>query len=273
MTDPRVKKKILITARTYPVPSKAVIEASCTAGICDGTWIRLFPVPHRLLDNDKRFRKYQFIEVDTIKAPSDPRPESYKIDIDIIKIVSEPLSTVNQWQARKNFVLPLSSNSLCSLSREQQLTGKPTLGIFKPRKINRLIIKKSRTTWTEAQQASLQQSPLFGALPKIPLKKLPYDFFYEFECDEPDCPSHRLTCTDWEIGESYLKWSSKYGNDWEMKFREKYENEMVNRNDTYFYTGTIHGHPNTWIIIGLFYPPKGSENGQQTELFRYRAPG
>ena len=26
--------------------------------------------------------------------------------------------------------------------------------------------------------------------------------------------------------------------------------------DTHFFVGTIHGHPHTWIIIGLFYPPK-----------------
>ena len=31
-----IKKQVLITVRTYPTPSKTVIEASCTAGICDG---------------------------------------------------------------------------------------------------------------------------------------------------------------------------------------------------------------------------------------------
>jgi hypothetical protein len=30
---------------------------------------------------------------------------------------------------------------------------------------------------------------------------------------------------------------------------------MIYKNDTYFYVGTMHGHPHIWIIVGLFYPP------------------
>jgi hypothetical protein len=35
---------------------------------------------------------------------------------------------------------------------------------------------------------------------------------------------------------------------------------MLNKNDTHFFVGTIHGHPQTWIIIGLFYPPKAKRS-------------
>jgi len=35
----------------------------------------------------------------------------------------------------------------------------------------------------------------------------------------------------------------------------KYEREMVERFDTHFFVGTVHTHPNAWIIVGLFYPP------------------
>ena len=78
------KKKILVTVKTYPLPSKKTMEASCTAGITqDGNWIRLFPLPFRYLQSSKQFKKYQWIEAKITKA-SDPRPESYKIDIDSI---------------------------------------------------------------------------------------------------------------------------------------------------------------------------------------------
>ncbi len=93
-----VKKNILITVRTYPVPSRKSIEVSCTAGITDdGNLIRLFPVPYRFLDQDKRFRKYQYVEVDVTKAVSDHRPESYKQNFYKINIVSEPLPRYNKW--------------------------------------------------------------------------------------------------------------------------------------------------------------------------------
>ena len=39
-------------------------------------------------------------------------------------------------------------------------------------------------------------------------------------------------CTDWEMGQSYRRWKSKYGDGWEAKFRQKYEFEMIQNNDT-----------------------------------------
>jgi hypothetical protein len=30
----------------------------------------------------------------------------------------------------------------------------------------------------------------------------------------------------------------------------------VTENDTHFYVGNIHQHPDNWPIVGLFYPPK-----------------
>jgi hypothetical protein len=79
----------LITVRTYPAPAQKGIEVSCTGGITDdGQWIRLFPVPYRFLTEDKRFKKYQWIEVDVTKAKDDPRPESFKLNDESIKILS-----------------------------------------------------------------------------------------------------------------------------------------------------------------------------------------
>jgi hypothetical protein len=41
---------------------------------------------------------------------------------------------------------------------------------------------------------------------------------------------------------------------------------MINKNDTHFFVGTVHGHPHVWIIVGLFYPPRQPESAQ-TRLF------
>lgn len=252
------KKRVLITARTYPVPSKKLIEVSCTAGITDdGMWIRLFPIPYRFLTQDKRFAKYQYIETDVAKSQSDVRPESYKINIDSIKILSQhSLPTDNRWEARKAKVFPLKCDSLCLLQAERDRTQQPTLGFFKPKTISGFKLEKTSGKWDEAELASLRQYPLFGNAPQAELEKLPYNFSYEFKCDHPDCPAHLLSCIDWEMGASYWSWKNKYGANWESKFRDKYETEMILEKDTHFFVGTIHNHPNRWIIIGLFYPPK-----------------
>jgi hypothetical protein len=54
--------------------------------------------------------------------------------------------------------------------------------------------------------------------------------------------------------QSYRNFRKGYGDDWQNKFRQKYEHEMIKLYDTHFYVGTLHGHPSTWIIVGLFYP-------------------
>jgi hypothetical protein len=70
-----------------------------------------------------------------------------------------------------------------------------------------------------------------------------------------------MICTDWEIGESWRKWSADYGDKWEEKFRLRYEKEMIEKYDTHFYVGTVHQYPGTWIIVGLFYAPYSQKGG------------
>lgn len=257
MIESWVKKRVLVTVRTYPVPSKSSIEVSCTAGIDeDGHWIRFFPVPFRFLHEDKRFRKYQLIEASVTKSVSDSRPESYKLNIESINILSAPIPTDNKWAVRKAKVLPMVTPSLCYLRSERDRNQEPTLGLFKPRTITALKIQSTKATWSENELARLRQYPMFGSLPKTELRKLPYTFSYDFMCDDTNCRGHELMCTDWEMGAAYWSWKRKYGTGWEIKFRERFETEMALVKDTYFFVGTLSTHPSEWIIVGLFYPPQ-----------------
>ncbi len=235
---------------------------SCTAAITDaGQFVRLFPVPYRFLSTDKRFRKYQWIEVDTTPA-KDGRVESLKIRGDSIQIVSDELSTHDHWKARKDYVFPLRSPSLCYLKRQRNTHGHPTLGVFKPKSIKRLLIQASDSTWTESQLGILRQGDLFQDGPQGELEKVPFKFKYEFTCEDSECAGHALSCTDWEMGESWRRWSEKYGeSEWENKFRLRYEREMIDKYDTHFYVGTVHQHPAEWIIVGLFYPTRSPQAG------------
>jgi hypothetical protein len=250
-----VNKRVLITVRTYPTPACNGIEVSCTGGISDGKWIRLFPVPYRFMEPEKRFKKYQWIDVSVKKSSSDNRPESYKLNIDTINI-GNTVSPYNHWSARKKIIFPLKRPSLCAIKKEQETQGSPSLGIFKPAKIKRLIIESCDPNWTSQQKAILSQQLLFPEnAPHRPLEKIPYDFRYEFRCTDDTCSGHTMICTDWEMGQSYRKWNQQYGPNWEGKFRQRYEEEMIRKYDTHFYVGTLRGYPGTWIIVGLFYPP------------------
>jgi hypothetical protein len=251
--------KVLIVVRTYPVPEDEGVESSCTAGITeDGRWIRLFPVPYRFLEAEQQFQKYQWIEVGVTKS-SDARVESYRPIEESIRILTEPLSTDKCWIARKQFLSPLRAPSLCGLVRQRNESGQPTLGFFRPKIITELLIHETFPNWTDAQLAILRQDHLFRKAPIRELEKIPYWFRYEFSCDDEDCNGHTLMCADWEMGESYRSWKRLYGDEWESKFRQRYEAEMIHKNDTHFIVGTTKAHPHTWIIIGLFYPPRTAQ--------------
>jgi hypothetical protein len=202
------KKRALIVVRTYPTPAKKGVEVSCTAAITDkGEWLRIFPVPYRRLHASQKFSKYQWISIEVLKA-SDPRPESHKIARqDTIKIESDVLPTRAFWEARKDVVFPLLAPSLCEIRSCRDLHGAPTLGIFKPRRIKRLLITPAeQSTWTADQLAVLRQGDLFDSGPDTELEKIPFDFSYEFTCSDDGCRGHQMKCTDWEMGESWRKW-------------------------------------------------------------------
>jgi len=248
-------KTALIVVRTYPVPARRGVEVSCTAAITDkGEWLRLFPVPYRRLRPEQRFSKYQRIEVEVARA-NDPRPESYKIFSDSIRIVGD-VPPDNEWQARKDVILALKSESMCAIQKQRDDYGSPTLGIFKPT-IKRLIIEPAESpNWSQDELAALGQRDLFDDGPPSELEKIPFDFRYEYRCSDPSCKGHSMKCTDWEMCQSWRSWRTKYGTNWEEPFRLRYEQEMIQKFDTHFYVGTLHKHPSAWIIVGLFYPPK-----------------
>jgi len=249
-------KRVLIAVRTYPVPATKSIEASCTAGITeDGKWIRLFPIPFRLMAEENRFSKWQWISTDVVKPTSDARPESYKLNSETIQ-AGEKLGTADGWRARRDLIKPLIRKSMCEIRREQDTQGFPTLGVFRPARIKRLILEDDESEWSAAQRAILRQDDLFQKTPAATLEKMPFKFKYEFVCADPECKSHTMSCTDWEMAESYRRWRKDYGNGWEDAFRQRFERDMIEKHDTHFFVGTVHKHPKNWFIVGLFYPPK-----------------
>lgn len=248
------RKRVLITVKTYPVPARQGVEVSCTAGVTEERrWVRLFPVPFRLLEGEQQFNKYDWIDVDLQKA-SDQRPESFKLNANTIHIGTSVPPT-DGWRARWEVLKPLVADSMCALQRERNQNGYPTLGLVRPRRIDGLDIEAVDTPdWTPKELEILSQSDLFGER-SARLEKLPFRFGYRFLCADPACHGHNMKCTDWEIAQAYRSWRRTYKEDWENKFRARFEEDMRSKYDTHFFVGTVRNHPDAWIIVGLFYPP------------------
>jgi len=189
------KRKIFIVVKTYPTLSTKYDEIVCTAGILDdGSWARIYPLPFRKLDYEKRYKKYQWLEVPLQKNTSDPRPESYKVgDITQIKLIGEPVGTARGWEERKRIVF--DHNPVCTdLTRliEQAKKNELSLAIFKPKKIIEFIVKGTEREWPRDKLALLtakaRQLSLFQTEEEVKREfsvvgKLPYKFFYRFSDD------------------------------------------------------------------------------------------
>ena len=97
------KKRIYIVVKTYPTISREYSELVCTAGVLeDGSWIRLYPVPFRKLDIDKKYPKFTWIEIEAARNTSDFRPETYRPDLATISVEMKPGKP--DWNERRRIV-------------------------------------------------------------------------------------------------------------------------------------------------------------------------
>ena len=254
-------KKILITVKTYPTPSKKYDELVCTAGITeDGKWIRLYPIEFRKLPYDKQYEKYDWVEILVERNDSDFRMESYKPLRECKRIGH--IDTKNNWEKRRNILnsikLYKNMKKLIADSKKPKYTS---LAFFKPTKILDFIIEEQDTTWSREENTQLE---LFFHNNFKRVEKLPFKFKYVFEDDEGKVS--KLSITDWEIGALFLRY--KHNNELAcQKVKEKYFDDFANKKDLHFFLGTTKEHHNTarnpFIIIGTFHPKKTVEDKQR----------
>ncbi len=249
-------KRVLVTVKAPPSPSKKYQETNCCAGVDldSGQLIRLYPIPFRLLDDSKKFPKYTIIKVSCQKPLRDKRVESYKVDQDSIEILDR-LDTKNKWSKRKQIVLPTVSPSFCQIVRDIKLNK--SLGVFKPCNVQ-FSAKKVSLRDQAKQEAPYRQYWLFDKQLK-PLEQISFTFYYKFKCSNlPSCPGHILSIHDWEITQSYRSWRSKYPSQTVLlqKIEQKWMDICSLKKDVYFYVGNMWQRPKQFMVLGVFYPPK-----------------
>lgn len=273
------RKRVLITVKAYPLPSRSYDELVCTAGITeDREWIRIYPVPFRFLKDEGQYSKYQWVELDLRKRRDDFRPESYSPvntglqDIEIVK----SLDTDNHWRARKDMLLdngPKVYTSKAKLLEDCREPNFISLATFKPTKFVNFVSEEDEREWTGNFQKNIQQKDLFdergGKGDTDTVDKLPYKFYYTFK--DEDGESSKLMIEDWEIGALY--WNCLKGADGDeqialRKVREQYWDNFISNKDLYLFLGTtLQWHRrkahNPFVIIGNFYPTIDPRANQQ----------
>ncbi len=262
------RERVLIAVKTYPTLSQKYIELVCTAGFReDGSWIRIYPSPFRFLRDEQKYRKYQWVELDLKKNIKDKRPESFSpSNIDDI-ILDDYISTKNNWEARKSFIL---KNNKVYTNLKEIISGAHnnefSLAVFKPNKILNFLSEKVTDQWKPSRQIAAEEALKQGSLFEdndqeelLLMPKLPYKFYYQFIDDVGK--KSKLMIEDWEIGQLYWNCAKKHGEEIAVqKVREKYMDDFAHTKDLYLFLGTTYRYHNMksrnpYVIIGTFHPP------------------
>lgn len=259
--------EITVLVKATPVLTSALEESMCVAGVSSAPnprWIRLNPVPFRYLEDSARFAKYDRIRLRGVRPTRDRRPESWKPVEDSIEVI-DSLGVTHGWSRRKQLVSALDEPTMCELVRESAAgtgEGIRSLGAIRPIRPPELVIAKRKPEklreWNDKAAAIAAQSSLFGGRsnPKAPLEAIPWTFKYRYVCADAACKSHTQSIIDWEVVALYRNVRDKP--DWPELMRKKFVDEMwASDRDTVLFVGNLAQHPQSFLVLGVFWPPTG----------------
>ena len=258
--------QVLVTVKAYPQPSRTYGETVCVAGVRTDTdvptWIRIYPVAYRDLSFTDRFSKYQLMNLRAFRASSDTRPESYKPNIPSAEL-GALIGAEHGWRARWNYLAPLAgATTACELYARQDDAAAPSLGLIKPRLVDRLDIEPNEAFSEDKQRLAelAAAGDLFNA-ERTALEPAPYRLKYHYFCMSDGCNGHNQTLIDWEAGQAACSWTAEGRTDAELPelLRQKFLRQLCAPDrDTYFFLGNQHQHRRSFLVLGVFWPPAGS---------------
>lgn len=264
------KERVLVTVKTYPTLSRRYGETVCTAGVReDGTWVRIYPVPFRRLEQTQQYKKFDWLECELVRNRRDVRPESHR-PVDQSELVSrEHMGTDRKWRERRRLLLETAHvhdrlEKLIDAAKANELS----LAVFKPKRVLDFLSEEDdEREWNPDKLRQMRQvhsqlelfednswRETFRVIPK-----LPYNFSYRFE--DGAGRTSTLQILDWEVGALYWNCLKAAEGDEDKaiaKVRQKYFTEFMQR-DLHFFLGTTQQYhfvaPNPWVIIGVFPIP------------------
>ncbi len=244
------KRRVCVLVKAYPQPSQKYEETVCVAAVTeDHQLVRLYPIRFRHLPEEKRFNRFDWIEVEMTRALDDPRPESFKVKEDTIQIVrrSDKQSLEDRVRLWKASVV----ESL-DLLKTQQHDTKRSLGIVRPdpesvrftyEPLGRATKEAQETTKSVYFQQSLLEKPLTQLL------EPEYVFRYKFTSGGN---KHEMQLHDWEVEATYHNYKTRYGSvQAALDKMVEYFQALAPTRNLHLIMGNMHKRPWQFIIIGV----------------------
>jgi hypothetical protein len=163
--------------------------------------------------------------------------------------------------------------SMCEVLRRQKADG-TSLAVFRPKRVLDLVIEPSDVSEEKraiAKAWAAQPSLLDGlageerAHQVREIELLPWTFKYRYICGDAGCNGHTQSIIDWEIALSYRRFRNSAG--WQDKLKARWLGDLCAPDrDTAFFVGNQHQHPGSFLVLGVWWPPRVPEQLALAEL-------
>lgn len=240
----------MILIKAQPHRSSRYFETVCCAGVGrDRKWRRQYPVPFRILKDDQRFGRWQWISYDFLLPKDDQRKESQKV-LSQTLLVKEKMKR----SERAAFLAPLVHGTL-----EEANFARDSLTLIRPKKIKLTAKPKTKAELEDEtekhKELASQLSLLDSDEDAEPLK--PCRMQFRLAWQDQGGRNHDHECDDWETAAAFNRFDRLYGEERAVKnLKSKYEEQ-------YFDAGLVLGFSthsrrnienntdNQWLLVGL----------------------
>jgi hypothetical protein len=242
------EKKVLIIGRASPEPSKKHIETVCTGGITEtGEVLRLYPIPLRYLEKERKYKLWTWAKFQVQKNPSDRRKESYRVRDDSIEVLAEVKDPSERFALLEKAVAP-DRETLA----EQYRKDWTSIGIIEIDFVDFYMGTKTKD-W-EKDKPYIKQFHLYTRVK--PLEQLPIEMRLKFKCrNNPNCTTHESSLIGWQYMEAFRKFTKEYGSGEkafeviDAKIRASFNDE---RKRKFALMGT-HSRFSSWMVAELYF--------------------
>lgn len=220
----------------------------CCAGVGrDGKWRRQYPVPFRILNEEQKFRRWNFIQYEFTKSSDDRRNESQKVVPESIVVTGEIKKS-----ERAKILNPLVRPSFAVSDELAE-----SLTLLRPSAITLAHTKKSASEMEHerARHAELANQLSFFDKTAKPLDPCPIQFVLRWK--DADGKSRQHDCDDWETSSAFMRFQREYGEVRAIEIlRDKYENQYFSAGlalafSTHKRRNKTVATNNQWLLVGL----------------------
>lgn len=257
--------RVLVTVKAAPNPSSQYGETVCVAGLRiddDGStsWIRLYPIPFRSLEQDQAFRKYDVARVDVTPIGAqggDNRSESHRPNLLTMQVTSH----LRAWDQRAPWLEPMVTGDACRLAREARADSTAqSLALVRPLEVLNLELQH-HPGWTAEDQSKIDkyvnQLLLFGDEIRTPLEAPRYKGWYRYRCHASACPTHQQQLLDWEFVALQRRHLQDGDAATHVALRARFLEQMCSpQRWPAFYLGNQAKRRHAFSVLGCYWPPQ-----------------